>query len=222
MPRCSTGPYHFVEVYSEGSPPDLYELCGHLVFLDNIFLRQRRNNDACTQVTVVALQFGGCCADEAPSQSNSHACRPVVQKHIGKTSCTRPRWDDIQILRCKPLFCSRSRVCSHAKSRNRRMTSGCLFLYCGRSVWVHTLYDTYACKRRHWHSETSLVIFAQPGVSYAVPAFYESSSAGNQEHRDSGAQQGTHRHVVAMLDRIPDCDLETRLYCCICHLLLHR
>lgn len=33
---------------------------------------------------------------------------------------------------------------------------------------------------------------------------------------------GSHRHIVAMLDRIPDCDLEVRLYCCTCHLLLHR
>ena len=33
------------------------------------------------------------------------------------------------------------------------MTSGCLLLYCGRSVWVQILYDTYACRRRHCVSE---------------------------------------------------------------------
>lgn len=52
-----------------------------------------------------------------------------------------------------PLFCSRSLLCSHAKSLNRLMTSGCLLVYCGRSVWVQILYDTYACRRRHCHSE---------------------------------------------------------------------
>ena len=93
------------------------------------------------------------------------------------------------MLRGKPLFCSRSRLCSHAKSLNRRMTSGCLFLYCGRSVWVHTLYDTYACKRRHWHSETSLVIVAQLRVFYAAPGLHKTSTASIQEHFDSSAEQ---------------------------------
>ena len=68
------------------------------------------------------------------------------------------------------------------------MTSGCLFLYCGRSVWVHTLYDTYACKRRHWHSETSLVIVAQLRVFYAAPGLHKTSTASTQEHSDSDAK----------------------------------
>ena len=109
-------------------------------------------------------------------------CHPVMRMHM----TTEQVQDDV--LRGKPLFCSRSRLCSHAKSLNRRMTSGCLFLYWGRSVWVHTLYDTYACKRRHWHSETSLVIVAPLRVSYTPPGLHETSTASIQEHSDSGAK----------------------------------
>ena len=75
---------------------------------------------------------------KAASDASSHAHR-----------ATSRQWTQPGMLDHAPRFCSCRRLWSQAKSRYRRMTSNSRRLYCGRLVLVWTLYDTYACQRRH-------------------------------------------------------------------------
>ena len=74
---------------------------------------------------------------------------PAGNSRVSTTLCCGLNMGNWQGLQHSPLFCSDRRVCSHAKSLNRRMTSLSFFLYCSSVVLVCILYETYACKRRH-------------------------------------------------------------------------
>ena len=104
------------------------------------------------------------------------------------------------------------------------MTSICLLLYCGMFVCVQTLYETYACKRRHWHSASMRHLFANgERVCPVIHAATWRPLGQRQGKECSGEEPYTHRHgIVPMLDWVTHCNLKAGPRRCVGHLLLQH